>query len=376
MQFRLISVLLAALFSASATAADKPYVEVQPGKSQPAQTSATGGSNISPTGAITPVAPAALATSATAVPGGQDVGPTATTGTSNAKRSGIVSAKAGAKVVTPAAETATPAAGAEKSSVIRMGKGSNAKAFDASQLKPSQRTVPLPTIGKASNNPILDNKALEANVVYVSNRNEIVYVSSTFPNRISTPYANPKVIDQSTWEYEKVGQEIFVTPSGDEPVQIFIVDQQSGAPTASLTLVPKTIPGQNISLVLQQAPRKFGDVSARESATSYVDELRETMRELALNRTPYGYTDSDISVGVARIGQVIAVPQKIYSGSSYNIFVYTLENASSNPTELTEPSFWHEGVVAVSFWPRIRLEAGDRTNAFIMTNKLESMEQK
>lgn len=373
MQLRLITVLLVASFSASAIAADKPYVEVQPGKPQ---TPATVGSNISPTGAITPIAPAAPATSATAVPGGQVVGSTGTAGAPNAKKPGIATAKPGEKVVTSAAETATPAAGADKSNVIRMAKGNTPRAFDASQLKPSQRTVTLPTIGTASSNPVIDNKALDANVVYVTNRNEIVYVSSTFPNRISTPYANPKIIDQSNWEYEKVGQEIFVTPSGSEPVQIFIVDQQSGAPTASLTLVPQAIPGQNISLVLQQAPRKSGDVSARESATSYVDELRETMRELALNRTPYGYTDSDISVGVARIGQVIAVPQKIYSGSSYNIFVYTLENASSNPTELTEPSFWHEGVVAVSFWPRIRLEAGERTNAFIMTNKLESMEQK
>lgn len=67
-----------------------------------------------------------------------------------------------------------------------------------------------------------EKRPMMANVVRVtSHYNEVLYVSSGFPNRISTPFAAPKLIDNSEVEWQVQGQSLYLSPkSPEKPVGI------------------------------------------------------------------------------------------------------------------------------------------------------------
>lgn len=246
-----------------------------------------------------------------------------------------------------------------------------------SRAKPVAAVTPisstgLPALGRPAGVP---NVAPAKPVVIQAQNgvNEMVTVSTKLPNRISTPFAKPNVVDFSATEYDVKGSDIYVVPKGTEPIGIFIRDDRPDSPVISLTLVPREIPGVTIIANIDggyRAPAASVKASDDDrAATGYEDMLRKLMRRLALERPLSGFTETNLEAGAAMIGPLRVIPDKQYSGQVYDVYRYRIVNTEKDPLELSEESFYRSGVKAVAFYPAVRLEQWQETKVFIVTGK-------
>ncbi|TCV51517.1 type-F conjugative transfer system secretin TraK [Pseudomonas sp. 460] len=231
---------------------------------------------------------------------------------------------------------------------------------------------PLPGLGLMPGN----KEEARTNVVRVgSDRNEVVYVSSILPNRISTPFAEPRSVDQQKNDVDisPVGQSLYVTmkPTG-KSVALYVTGSNPNDPVISLTLVPKEMPPQTIVLQLDKAQADTGSKSEADHAPDsnvYTDNIRYILREAALGKTPEGFSEGPLPSAAANIGNVIAYPKVRYSGPAYDIYRYTILGTTPNDVDLDEGTFYSEGVRAVSFFPTATLRNGKTTEVFIVSDK-------
>jgi conjugal transfer pilus assembly protein TraK len=217
-----------------------------------------------------------------------------------------------------------------------------------------------------------DKQATKANVVRVSSdRNEIIYVSAEYPNRIATPYADPKVIDDDKAVVKAVGQSIYVTPKSDAPITLFVSGPLPNDPVVSLTLVPKNLPSQTIILQLDEPLAAVGAKPEEEAPSDnvYTDRIRYVMRQIALGKTPEGFAEGALPRAVARMDQLMVIPEVRYSGSSYDVYRYRVENVSDATVEMDEQAFASDGVRAVAIFPNAILDKGQSTSVFVMADK-------
>lgn len=237
-------------------------------------------------------------------------------------------------------------------------------------VAPKKSKPALPVLG-TPDKPINASGQLKPQLVRLDeNENHVVYISDQLPNRISTPFKSPSVLGFDGVDYKIVGQDIYVLSNKTEPIGIYIREDESISSTsqvASLTLVPQSLPGQSITLVFDK-PIRYAD--KKESvASDYDDQIRIAFRDVAQGRVPSGYSEGALNYGVARIGCAMVTPKKMFAGGDQDIYQYTTENVCEKPIELTEQSFYHEGVRAVSFFPNIRLAPHLTTSTFIMADK-------
>lgn len=211
----------------------------------------------------------------------------------------------------------------------------------------------------------------------VAGVNDIVPVARNFPNRIATPFNDPVWVDQGTANIDKLHGSVFVTPKSDRAIQLFITENNDpNAAVVQLTLLPRPIPGQ--TLVVQIEGYDV-NVAAKRAATSardqqmpdeYTDQLLFLLREVARGRAPSGYTEETLSAAAANLpGGVQVLPEKRYSGSTYDIYRYRVRNASGQRITLSEQSFFQKGVRAVAFFPLLQLVGGQETAVHIITSK-------
>jgi conjugal transfer pilus assembly protein TraK len=218
-----------------------------------------------------------------------------------------------------------------------------------------------------------DPPELKNKVVKNSNeRNEIVYISLQFPNRISTPFLNPQVIDKSNAGIEIVGSDVYVTPKSNEPIGIYITDE-AARQVISLTLVPKNIPQQ--TLVAQLDTKIASNSSNLPSPSDYVGKIDDLMRTIAQDKAPAGFTQANLPRSVSRNGDLIIAPQARYSGTTYDIFKYQLTSAAKTNIELQEERFYNqENIRAISFFPATVLSPGGTTTMIVITDRIESVQ--
>ncbi|WP_431798252.1 type-F conjugative transfer system secretin TraK (plasmid) [Cupriavidus metallidurans] len=223
-----------------------------------------------------------------------------------------------------------------------------------------------------------DTQVYKPQVVRVSpDRNEVINVSSGLPNRIATPFANPQAIDGQSADVEvkAVGQSLYVTMKTDRSVALYVTGDKPNDPVVSLTLVPKSLPAQTITLQLDKPAASTGAVLGDEErgadSSVYTDRLRYVLRQIALGKVPEGFSDGVLPKSVARMGPVIAYPLTRYSGPTYDIFRYRIE-ASADSVDLDEGAFYTDGVRAVAFFPYAALRKGESTEVFIVSDKTES----
>lgn len=219
----------------------------------------------------------------------------------------------------------------------------------------------------------LDSATLRQQTVTIDNDDtHVVAVSAANMNRINTPFRNPIVLVNGGAKYKVVGQDVFVVMESDQPVGVYVREDDNlanNSPVASLTLVPKAIPMQNISVVLANTMRERLSNPNAKIATDYQDVLRLTMGQVAVGKLPDGYSKSNVrEKTVARVGAVTLRPKVIYSGVENNIYVYTAQNVTGQFVELSEPSFWHKGVRAVAFNEKIKLAPNDTTEVIIVAD--------
>lgn len=273
-----------------------------------------------------------------------------------------------AKVKSPAKSLVhVPAAQEDKLSQAAPSQGAAAPAVGSVESKPIAPPdprlkqileTPMPGVGTMPGAAFAKN-----NVVRVSSeRNELVYISVNFPNRISTPYKAPSALGKFLDNEDivkRVGPDLFVTPANLDPIGISIIGDKPGDPVFTLTLIPKDILGQTIIAQLDTPNR--GDGKADIAPSTYVEKLNFLLKQVALGKTPEGYTVGALPKSVAR-GQYHSItPEVRYSGSSYDIYRYVLTNTSLGPLELKEDIFYTPGVRAVGFFPKSILQTGDET---------------
>ena len=219
-----------------------------------------------------------------------------------------------------------------------------------------------------------EKRPMMANVVRVdSHYNEVLYVSSGFPNRISTPFAAPKLIDNSEVEWQVQGQSLYLSPkSAEKPVGIFVTGSGVNDPVVSLTLIPRNIPAQ--TLILQLDEDRSSAAGAEQSgesaeASNYTDRLRGILRSVVMGKTPAGFSEGLLPMAVGRMGELLVMPEKRYSGQHLDVFKYRVENVGPEEIELAEPSFYRDGVRAVSIYPVIKLRKGMSTSVYVLSDK-------
>ena len=199
---------------------------------------------------------------------------------------------------------------------------------------------------------------------------EVVPVSNRMPNRIATPFKNPKVVDASSAQIQTIGNNVFVVPKDDTPFGIFITDETPGKPVAALTLVPKAVVSQNILLQLDRAARQwqtpFPQERTQSGGESHDELLISILRSAALGKIPAGFVQAKINVPRIAIGPVVANPDLRWSSVEMEIYRYGMKNEGDQPIELSEPSFYEKGVLAVGFFPKVRLAPGEETSVFIV----------
>lgn len=223
--------------------------------------------------------------------------------------------------------------------------------------------------------PISLNEAnLKQQTVQIDNDDtHVVPVSAANMNRISTPFRNPIVLVNGGAKYKVVGQDVYVVMESDQPIGVYIREDDNlanNSPVASLTLVPKAVPPQNISVVLENSMKERLTNPNSKIASDYTDVIRQTLGTIAQRKLPDGYSRSNVNgKTIARVGAVTLQPKVLYSGVEHNVYVYLARNVTGEYVELSEPSFWHNGVRAVAFNDgKIRLAPNDTTEIMILAD--------
>ena len=219
-----------------------------------------------------------------------------------------------------------------------------------------------------------EKQLTKANVIRVqSDVNEVAYVSSAMPNRIATPFEFPRVIDSSDFEHQTVGQSIFILPKDAErPIALYVTGSNPNDPVVSLTLVPKEIPQQTIVLQLDAPLAKGGADAASEPAPTtdvYTDKIRYLLRQVALNKVPDGFVQGALPRAQAVLPTAVVSPIARYSGQAFDIYRYRIKGTSATDIELSEESFYAEGVRAVAFFPTAVLRQNEETTVFVIADK-------
>ena len=203
-------------------------------------------------------------------------------------------------------------------------------------------------------------------------RTETVYLSSTMPNRIATPFDAPRLIDAKDVEYEVVGQSIYLLPTNpDKVIGVYITGSNPTDEVVSLTIVPKLIPQQTVTVQLDGAGARgaAGDEPAPAVDDPYSERIRYVMRQVAMNKVPEGFAEGALPKAVAALPGATLSPISRYSGSAFDVYRYQLTGTSEQPVELSEEAFYTDGVRAVAFFPTAVLQKGERTTVFVIADK-------
>jgi conjugal transfer pilus assembly protein TraK len=224
----------------------------------------------------------------------------------------------------------------------------------------------LPGVGVMPGDP----RMMRANVVRVgTDHTEVIYASNQFHNRISTPFQNPVAVDQNEAEVIPKGQSLYVLPKTDKPVVLYISDDKPNSPVVSVMLVPRNIPPQTVILQMDTpGARAVGDAEEATS-DSYTGKIRYLMRSVALGRAPDGYAEGALPKSVVKMGALLVAPERRYSGAYMDIYRYRVENTGETEIELSEASFYQDGVRAVAIFPVLKLAKAQSTTVFVIADK-------
>lgn len=238
-----------------------------------------------------------------------------------------------------------------------------------------QKPLPLPGLGVVpGTKPEQKNNVLRVN----SDKTEIVRVSGSLTNRISTPFAAPKAIFlNGNVTIHPEGQSLYIS-TGDslEPVSLFVTGSGENDPVISLTLVPTyDLPPQII--VLQLDDNEYSQLSSKNTLTRqedarspiYTERIVGVLRQIALDQTPAGFAKGDLPLAALNLGPIAAIPVSRYSGQSFDVYRYRLEALVNYQIELEEASFWQDGVRAVSFFPSAIVGPNRSTEVFVVSDK-------
>lgn len=213
--------------------------------------------------------------------------------------------------------------------------------------------------------------------------NRIMKISRGHPNRLVAPFSNPEVRTTNTdAEITTSGEIIYVATGSEQPVTLFVSPKGNERVAASITLLPKAIPPQEIRFTLDAGNEviKYANPTAEqwETRTSYIDTITKAFRALALQDLPDGYAMRDpvpqdyLTCYAGKhvsfeLGQVV-------EGHNMEIQVAVATNNGSQPIEIVGHQCAGDRVLAAAEWPRSILEPGQKTELFIALQRLDDAE--
>jgi conjugal transfer pilus assembly protein TraK len=200
-----------------------------------------------------------------------------------------------------------------------------------------------------------------------------VAVSYSQPNRFSTPFESPRIIDASGADIQKDGSNIYIRPKDEMPFAVYVSGSNPGDPVISLFLIPKNIYPQTVILQLEDKnhPATSGGAAGNDEdrdASSYTGKLTNVLRDIALNKTPPGYSGGPLPKSVGRLFDLVVVPESRYSSSQYDVYVYWVEGTTKDTVHLDEKTFYSDGVRAVAFWPDVDVSLNHGTRVFVVSD--------
>lgn len=241
------------------------------------------------------------------------------------------------------------------------------KAARISPKDSSTAQMPLPGVGV-----LPGDQPARAQVIRIQeNVTEEVPISSLFPNRIATPFPNPRVIDSSDSAIKQDGSNVFISTSSKDPVAIFITSDRSGDPVISLLLKPSPIPPQSVVLHLDARTQPSGSSSTAaqdQIPDTYTGSIVHVLKQIALGQVPAGMAGGPLPTSIGQMGKLTLATESRYSGRSFDVFTYWIENASDEPVVLDEANFYtSQSIRAVSFYPITNLKPKEGTRLMIVS---------
>lgn len=234
--------------------------------------------------------------------------------------------------------------------------------------KRAKPPVTLPALGKL---PSPDKQFQPMVIKTIDGANHVVEISQTMPNRIATPFTKVNIIDVSGAQIQTMKGDVYVVPAGPDPFTVYMTDTRASA-TFSLTLIPKPILGQSIIISLEgvqpTTARKEDPTEKKYKTDQYSDKIVGLYRQIVRGHTPSGYTVHELRRQTAVIGPVEIVPNKVFSGRNWNIYIYKAHNTGKKNFELVESDFYDDGVRAVAIYPEILLKPDQDTNIYILAS--------
>ena len=209
-------------------------------------------------------------------------------------------------------------------------------------------------------------------------------VTNIFPvslghvNRIATPFHKAGVRTEASSGVDVSQNVIYVTPTSDTPISLFVTEDGDETTVLSITLVPRLIPPVVLTLQLppdpgSTAPAPSDNLVAAnfERSEPYVDVLRDLLRGLAVNTIPPGY-DLEQNSDMADAPRCAASPvpvdfshgQKIV-GSGIEVDIGLVKNTASTPLEFNESWCNAAGVMAVALNPTPVIEPGASEEIYV-----------
>lgn len=206
--------------------------------------------------------------------------------------------------------------------------------------------------------------------------NQLVPVALGHPNRIVTPFAQPRVNTILPEDSIKIrDQVVYVVPSEPVPVTLFITEADSEQQAFSLTLVPKRIPARELILtlapgILPAGNRPAGSKAAHwEQQQPYIQRIRDVFRHLALGKVPPGF-GLDAVVSQPPVCQQAGLTfnfqrGQTITGHKLRVQVGLVTNTSGHVLEFVESHCGAPDVLAVTSWPYVLLEPGHSAEVYV-----------
>lgn len=178
---------------------------------------------------------------------------------------------------------------------------------------------------------------------------------------------------------------------------MFITEEEGNQRNAiSLTMVPRKIPPREVRLLITGEAKKgqkgaelgmdmgampFDQIKASEweKGNDYTDTIRDTMRELALGKTPSGYglrrhNAQDPQPHCADAGFSVQPGQSL-DGHNIIAVVSVLTNTTKEPRHFQASSCYQPGVLAAAAWPKSIIAPGAKVELYTLHKRPDPAEE-
>lgn len=222
--------------------------------------------------------------------------------------------------------------------------------------------------------------------------NTVIPIATGHLNRLILPFDEPSIrtVNPTTTQLE--GHVLYVAPSDENPITIYVTPGATEEMALSLTLAPQKIPPREVHLTLngdisQKLHRletnppvsgAVGDTRPEHQSQDYIAELKGLFRSLALGQTPQGFNlrtaESDEYLNCQQQGLRVRVGQ-VLEGRDLKVLVGVAKNQGSTAIELREQACaGRSDVVAVAAWPTLSLPTGRSSELYVAVQKPKATE--